>query len=187
MFDSRVKLRDLEENDIPLFLNYWYKSPEAFLRGMGVDPNKMLPPHEFETSLRATLEKNVQEAKSKMPFLTIELDGRAVGSHSIGDLVEGDTAVFHAHVWDQSARRIGLCTYTYPRAAMIFMDRFSLKELLFKTPSLNPGANRIKQKLGIECTGEESISYPFMLPNLTARVYRLSRESLGSLLKSQSQ
>jgi hypothetical protein len=181
-FDSRVKIRDMELADILPFKNYWYRSPEAFLRGMGVDPSKMVPEEEFEASLNETITKNSTGSVCKLPFLTIELDGVPVGSHSLGDVVEGETAVFHAHLWSSHVRRIGLCTYTYPRAAKVFMERFGLKELTFKTPMLNHAANRIKEKLGIRPCGEEMLTYPFMIPGQTAKVYRLSRAALASIL-----
>jgi RimJ/RimL family protein N-acetyltransferase len=183
-FDSRVALRDMNLADVALFKDYWYRSSDAFLRGMGVDPNKMKPEVEFVNSLGDAIKDNLKKSTSKLPFLTIELDGIPVGSHSVGDVVEGDTAVFHAHLWDLRVRGIGLCTYTYPRAAKLFMDRFELNELTFKTPAQNEAANRIKEKLGIACCGEEPISYPFMLSGLTAKVYRLSRPALASLLSS---
>jgi hypothetical protein len=183
-FADRAKLRDMTLSDVPRFVRYWYRSSDSFLRGMGVDPRRMKPESEFEQRLKEQIQQNLGTATSKLALLTIDLDGEAVGSHSLGDLVEGASAVFHAHVWEPEARGIGLCTYTYPLAAQIFMDRFGLNELIFKTPSLNTGANRIKQKLGIECIGEEPISYSFMLPGLTAKVYRLTRPALAALIGS---
>jgi hypothetical protein len=181
-FIQRVKIRDMESKDILPFKNYWYRSPEDFIRRMGVDPDKMLPESEFENSLNNVIAKNTTNIVSKLEFLTIELDGHPVGTHSVGDLIEGETAIFHAHLWKPEARGIGLCTYTYPRAAEIFMNRFKLQNLLFKTPIVNKAANRIKEKLGIAASGEEVLDYSFMFPGTIARVYSLSRSDLASLL-----
>ena len=181
-FTNRVKIRDTELRDIPIFMDYWYRSPESFIRSMGVDPTKMKPEIEQAAYLRESILSNLKIPNSKLPFLTIELDGRAVGSHSLGDVVEGESGVFHAHLWFKEVRGIGLCTYTYPLASKVFMDRFGLKEIYFKTPSLNVGANKIKQGLGLQSCGEEPITYFFMLPGLTAKIYRLSRMQLDKLL-----
>jgi hypothetical protein len=180
--DQRVALRDMELSDVAPFVAYWYRASTAFLRSMGVNPETMKPEGEFEDFLTSTIRGNAVSSPSRLPLLAIVVDGRAVGSHSIGDLLAGESAVFHAHVWEPALRGTGLCTYTYPRAAQLFMDRFSLGQMLFKTPTSNVAANRIKDKLGLRCIGQERITAPFMLEGLTANVYRLDRRDVQRLL-----
>jgi RimJ/RimL family protein N-acetyltransferase len=179
--DQRVIIRDIELSDLPAMANYWHRSPPGFLESMGVDPRRIRPERELIATVTAKVEENRGRAASKLDTLVITLDGCPVGSHSVGELVEGVSAVMHAHFWDPSCRGQGLGTYTYPRACRIFFERFALKEIVFKTPQANAAAIRIKTKLGIACVGQEVLNYPFMFPNIVANVYRLSRHQLDLL------
>jgi hypothetical protein len=62
------------------------------------------------------------------------------------------------------------------------MSRFDLQEIIFKTPTQNVPANRIKEKLGLPLCGQVSVDYDFMLPNISANLYRLPRQDLDRLL-----
>lgn len=163
-------------------MDYWYRSPKHFLESMGIDPAKMKPEDEYVKVLTQTILESEKSDGSKLALLAVVLDGKVVGTHSVSELTEGASAVFHAHFWHPEARGIGLGTYTYPRAAKIFIDRFHLTQIIFKTPAQNVAANRIKQKLGLPVCGEEPVTYDFMLPNVMAKVYRLSHQQLAVLL-----
>jgi putative acetyltransferase len=180
--ENRMRLRDFEQRDIQAFVDYWYRSAPSFIRSLGVDPEKMTPEDTFSRHLAEQVTSNLTASPSSLAMLTVELDGQPVGVHSLSELVRGRSAVFHAHLWSELARGIGLGTCTYPRAARIFMDRFELEELVFKTPRANLPANRIKEKLGLAPCGEEALTYDFMLPGVLANVYRLPRSRLNEML-----
>jgi len=172
-----VAVRDLTLSDLPFILGYWFRSPPGFIEAMGVDPVKM--PKESE--MRAALEDKVRQTPpAKLNALVIAYDNKPVGFHTLHPLVEGDHAIFHAHIWDADFRRRGLGQHSYAKACRIFMDRFSLNRIIFKTPKQNTGAIRVKEKLGIRCIGEERIGFGIIRENTPAKVFELTRAEVES-------
>ena len=108
--------------------------------------------------------------------MIIEIDGLVIGTHGITDIKANESAVMHAHIFDANFRRAGVCSFTYPRAALVFMDQFNLPKIVFKTPLQNVGAQRVKEKLGITCIGQELIENPNIIEGTMAKVYELGRE-----------
>jgi hypothetical protein len=93
----------------------------------------------------------------KMPNLVILYDNMPIGVNLFNQIIEGDSALFHAHIWNADFRKKGISSYTYPNASLIFMERFNLKKVIFKTPALNIGALRVKEKLGLMPLGKTKL------------------------------
>ena len=121
-------------------------------------------------------------AASKSRFLTITYKDKAIGSHTLSPLEEGDYGVFHAHIWKQEMRGKGIARITYPIACQIFMERFGLKRILFKTPIQNIAAIRVKERLGIRCIGEETIDFGIVRDGTRANVFELTRPEAERLV-----
>jgi RimJ/RimL family protein N-acetyltransferase len=170
-----ISVRDMSENDIPLMLNYWFRSPPGFFEAMSVDPAKMPTESAMEKSLREKITENGKLSSSKSNALVIAYEGQSIGMHSINPLVEGDHGIFHAHIWNPKFRRRGLGMHSYPKACRVFLDRFDLKKIAFKTPVGNSGAIRVKEKLGIREVGEEVISFSIVKDGTLARAFELTR------------
>jgi RimJ/RimL family protein N-acetyltransferase len=135
----------------------------------------LLPAHEFKRWMIDECRANSLLAGSKSRFLTITYKNKAIGGHTLSPLVEGDYGVFHAHIWKPEMRGKGIARITYPIACRIFMERFNLKRILFKTPIQNIAAIRVKEQLGIRCVGEESISFGIIQDGTRAKVFELTR------------
>jgi RimJ/RimL family protein N-acetyltransferase len=174
----RVVVRDLSESDIPHLSQYWFHSPAGYLEAMGVDPKKLPPQEKFESGLR----EKCNAPSSKLNALIILFDGRPVGFHTINPLTEGDHGIFHAHIWDTQVRRKGIASVSYPKACQIFMRRFGLKRILFKTPAQNTGSIRVKEKLGIRYLGEETVDFGIVKDGTLAKVFELNREEADFLV-----
>lgn len=106
-------------------------------------------------------------------------DGNPIGMHTMNPLIEGDYGVFHAHIWEPSLRRRGVGLHSYPKALKIFMERFKLNRILFKTPTQNVGAIRVKEKLKIRYVGEEVINFGIIKDGTLAKVFEVTREEMG--------
>jgi RimJ/RimL family protein N-acetyltransferase len=174
-----VSVRDLTEADIPLVLDYWFRSPPGFIESLGADPMKLPAEAQFAESLRQRLRTNAGRVRSKLTSLAILHEGRFVGFHNLNPLVEGDFGIFHAHVSRPEFRRRGVAACSYPQACRVFLLRFDLKRILFKTPAQNVGAIRVKEKLGIRFIGEERVELGIIRSGTLARVYELTREEAG--------
>lgn len=169
-------VRDLTEEDIPQVIKYWHHSPTGFIEAIGVDLNKLPPEDELNKNLVDKCKANQALKFSKLNALTITSDGKPVGAHTINPLHEGDYGIFHAHLWDPEMRKKGVAMVSYPKACHIFMDRFNLKRILFKTPVQNIGSLRVKEKLGIRQIGEEIIGFGIVRDGTLAKVFELTRQ-----------
>jgi RimJ/RimL family protein N-acetyltransferase len=171
-----VSVRDLREADIPSVLDYWFRSPPGFIESLGADLAKLPAEAKFADSLRQRVRDSEGRARSKLGSLAILHDGEFVGFHNLNPLVEGDYGIFHAHIARPEFRRRGVAECSYPRACRIFLERFDLKRILFKTPVQNAGAIRVKEKLGIRCIGEEVVDFGILRAGTVAKVFELTRE-----------
>ncbi|MEO0336450.1 MAG: GNAT family protein [Pseudomonadota bacterium] len=175
-----VTVRDLDFSDIPFVLDYWYESDPNFLTGMGVDLTKLGGKEEFHASLSKRIESSQSLPEPNMSALMICEDERPVGFHTISPLTVGESGVFHAHVFDSSMRGRGIGLRSYPLACQVFMNRFSLEKILFKTPLQNKAAIRVKEKLGLKSVGEELVSFGIYRDGVKTKVYELNREQVAT-------
>jgi hypothetical protein len=119
---------------------------------------------------------------SKSPLLTITYNGSAIGNYAISPLFEGDYGVLHAHIWNPEMRGKGIARVTYPRACLIFIDRFNLRRILFKTPVQNTAAISVKEQLAIRCTGEAIINFGITRDDTRAKVSELTKPEVERLI-----
>jgi hypothetical protein len=75
----------------------------------------------------------------------------------------------------------GIAEHSYPLACRLFVQRFDLKRILFKTPVQNRGALRVKEKLGIRHLGEEVVDFGVIKAGTIAKVFELTREEAEML------
>lgn len=187
-----MEVRDVTEADIPLVLDYWFRSPPGFVEGLGVDLAKLPSEVDFAENLRRKIEAagarfEPKEAPmgvappSGLNSLIILHDNRPVGMHTLNPWTRGDSGIFHAHIWDAAARGRGIGVRSYPLACRVFMTRFELRRILFKTPAQNVGAVRVKEKLGIRYVGDEIVDFGVIKAGTLARVFELTREEAESL------
>lgn len=171
-----VSVRDISEKEISSVLNYWFHSPPGFIEGIGVDMAKMPQESDMKKNLTQKILENKKLPTSKLNALAIVCDGQAIGFHTISPLIENDHGIFHAHIWDPAYRGQGIGKQSYPQACQIFIERFHLKRILFKTPIFNIAAVRTKESLGIRCIGEEIIGFGIIKENTLAKVFELTRQ-----------
>ncbi len=172
-----ISIRDLSEKDIPLILDYWYRSPPGYIDSMGVDSSKLQPEPVFEKTLQEKCRQNPDPKTSKLNALVIDYENEPVGFHAINPVIEGNFGVFHAHLWKPELRGRGLAFHTYAMACRLFLKRFNLNRILFKTPIQNAAAIRVKEKLGIRCIGQETVTDFGIIKNGTlVQVFELTRK-----------
>ncbi len=148
---------------------------------MGVDLKKMPLESEMKTNLTNKILENKKLAESKLNAVMVCYDGKPVGMHSVNPMVEGDYGIFHEHILDRDFRGKGLAMQSYPKACRLFIERFNLKKIVFKTPVQNTGAIKVKEKLGIRLLGEEVVSFSIIKEGTLAKVFEWTREELKNL------
>src|SRR5581483_5610699 len=101
-----ISVREITKQDIEPLADYWYKATPEFLISMGVDISKM-----FEREkLVENLEKQItQKYDEKQAYCIIWLlDGEPVGHNNVNDIVFGERANMHLHMWKLGERKRGL-------------------------------------------------------------------------------
>lgn len=167
----KITVREPTLEDAPAILSYWYDSSPDFLEGMGVDFSKLPSREEFQATLEQKFKSGLSPDGQKLNVLIVCADENAVGFHTLSPFTEGESGVFHAHIWDKSMRGKGIAVESYPLACRAFIEKFRLKKVLFKTPIQNKGALRIKAKLGLEEVGEEALDFGIYKAGIKAKVF----------------
>lgn len=172
-----VEIREFRPEDIVPVVDYWTANAPEFWHARGIDPAKLLP----REAMLAGYETAFRERGGVKMTVVIVYQGRAVGMHGLTEVVEGESGIFHAHLWDAASRGKGIARVSYVKACDWFMDSLGLKKLIFRTPKLNPAPNRVKEKIGIPKIGETLLDLPMLKEPLPANVYELDRALLDKL------
>lgn len=171
--EHRVSLSEITYQDVKLLMSYWYDSPEDFVKGMSVNRQGMPEREVFTKKLHEKIDACQRNPNIKSNYLAIKLDSKTIGVHSLSDILDGESAVFHAHIFEQQLRGKGIGKISYLKAFGIFFKRFNLETLEFKTPIVNTASNKLKQSLGIEAVERIVLNKPHLLPGTEAIRYVL--------------
>ncbi len=179
-FDE-VEVRDLALADLDAYVEYWHRPGNPALSALGIDPRKVYPAKKMREMLALNIAGNAALPESKLSTLAIVYAGRTVGAHELTHLVPGDSAVMHAHVWDDALRGRGIGLISYVKAMQLYCERFALESVRFETPKVNAAANRIKEKLGLRRTGSGTFDLPILAGAVETDSYAVERAEVARL------
>ena len=132
--------------DYRSMLDYFLGADERFLRGMGVDPDKL--PQRDAWLARLLPDLTRPDSHKQTFYLGWDYDGNRVGHCNLNPLAYGAQAHLHLHLWDAGARRAGLGTEFLRRSIDVFFQRFALHRLYCEPYAENPAPNRVLSKAG---------------------------------------
>jgi RimJ/RimL family protein N-acetyltransferase len=148
MNSPALSVREIEEKDIEGLMSYWFDADEIFLKGMGVDTQKMPTREEWRKML---LEQISQDYKQKSAYCIIwQVDGEAIGHSNVNKIVFGKEAYMHLHIWKNDIRQKGIGSQLVKLTLPYFFNNFQLKQLFCEPYALNPAPNKTLQKVGFE-------------------------------------
>jgi hypothetical protein len=180
----KVSIDRFSESDVDILMQYWYESPEDYIKSMGIRRDKMLKREEFSQRMK----DKIRSEDRLFSYLSIKLDSNTIGCHSLTDLNVSHSAVMHAHVFFEEYRRKGVGRISYVLAIKKYFELFDLKKIIFKTPKMNKGPNILKSKyLGLNPIGEEASTSPVLEKGLPLLVYEMSREYFNEKFTSRIQ
>lgn len=143
-----VHVRPLQVHDIPLITAYWNRASDADLLAMGIDLDDIAVLADLPERLRAQLGRAPSERDIEV---LVALAGEeALGHCYVNAIRYGRDACLHLHIWPFSARRRGLGTRMVAAALPHFFATLELEYLVCEPAAVNPGPNRILEKLGFE-------------------------------------
>lgn len=145
-------VKELQHNDIPLLLNYWFTAEDAFLTGMGVDLSKMPTQDQFKEMLIQQLDTPIQQKKSYCIIWL--LNGNPVGHCNTNPTSFGDEAKMHLHLWHSEERSKGSGVTFLKLTLPLFFHKLQLQTLWCEPYALNPAPNRTLDKVGFDLVKE---------------------------------
>ena len=127
-------------------IDYFLNADEPYLRGMGVDPQKLPQRDAWMERLLPDLTRPDEEKRTF--YLGWDYEGSRIGHCNLNPLRYGEQAHAHLHLWDADARRAGLGTEFFRQSIAVFFQRFALQRLYCEPYADNPAPNRVLSKAG---------------------------------------
>ena len=145
-----MSVRPLAPPEFDQFVSYWLNlSPEEVGR-LGVAKER-LPSRE---AMIAGLERMLATPADPTFVLAWCVNGETIGHSSLKEIVQGETANMHLHMWRPHLRGKGFGPALFCMSAIDFYERFALKQIFCEPKAENPGPNRMLQRVGFPMVGQ---------------------------------
>lgn len=146
--ENNLSVREIQESDIPLIIDYWFNADDAFLTNLGVDINKIPSKKDWQNMLH---EQISQPYYSKKSYCIIwQVSGNPVGHSNVNKIVFRQEAYMHLHLWKNEFRKMGYGTELVKMTLPLFFENLKLKKLYCEPYALNPPPNKTLKKIGFE-------------------------------------
>jgi len=143
-----LSVREIKKEDIEPIVEYWFGAKVQFLLGMGVDISKMPKRQEFTNMLKDQLKQKYHEKQS---YCTIWLlNEKAIGHCNVNNIVFGQEACMHLHLWNTETRQKGMGTDLVKLSLGYFFDNLLLEKLYSEPYALNPAPNKTLERVGFK-------------------------------------
>ncbi len=127
-------------------LEYFYSGGDAFLLGMGIDPELMPVRKEWKHDILSDHAK--LDIERNRIYVGWHYREELVGHCSVNKIRPGKDAFLHLHLWRPELRRSGLGRHFVRLCALYLWDRLQLKLIYSEPYAENPGPNRTFARLG---------------------------------------
>ena len=178
MENNLLSVRELQQSNIPLIINYWLTANDAFLIGMGVDLAKIPSREEWVTMLSTQLSQSYEEKKSYCIIWLV--DDKPVGHCNVNNILFGEEAYMHLHLWQSDKRQKGIGAALVKMSLPYFFNNLQLKKIYCEPYALNPAPNKTLEKVGftfikehLSIPGSFSFEQPAKLWELTYDQYKI--------------
>lgn len=141
-------VREMTKNDINLIVDYFLESSPEFLKGLGVDINKLPAKKDWRRIISDEFEKPVEF--KKLFYVIWQINNIPVGHSHINDIIFGEEAYMHLHMWHPGNRNKGDGSYFVKKSMDYYFQKFKLKKLFCQPYALNPAPNKTLENAGFE-------------------------------------
>ena len=142
----KTGVRDMEEADIEMVVDYFIDADEGSLLAMGADLNR-LPSRKAWLTIMTDVLKLPDKEKDRYYQIWM-LDDEPIGHSNINKIIYGDHAYMHLHMWQMTNRNTGLGYELLKLSIPNYFSRFELKKLVCEPYALNVAPNKTLKKLG---------------------------------------
>lgn len=150
--ENVLSVRELSYDDIGLIINYWTTADAEFLKGMGVDLNKLPSEEQWREMLSEQLSQSYEQKKSYCIIWLV--DGKPVGHSNVNKIIFGEEAYMHLHLWESVNRKSGAGAELVKLSLPFFFKNLKLKTLYCEPYALNPAPNNTLRKVGFSFINE---------------------------------
>lgn len=141
-----LAVREIQESDIPLIINYWLSASDEYLLGMGAIRSKMPAREEWEKMFAEQLAADYPDKKAYCVIWLV--NDRPVGHSNVNKIVFGQEAYMHLHLWDASLRKSGYGAELVKLTIPWYFKNLHLEKLYCEPYAHNPAPNKTMAKLG---------------------------------------
>jgi RimJ/RimL family protein N-acetyltransferase len=134
------------ESDYERMIDYFHGADESLLRAMGVDRPKM-PTR--EVWLARLLPDLLRPAPQKQTYYLSWLrEGAPVGHSNANQIVYGEQAFVHLHLWHPQHRQGGMGQQLFRHSLSMFIAHLVLRRVICEPYAENPAPNRVLENAG---------------------------------------
>jgi hypothetical protein len=145
---ATLSIRPMQAADVSLMVQYWMNCTDEDLSRMGADKTKLPSTEAFSLVLHEICKTPQSDAKSF--YLIWLIDGVAVGHSALKDIVHGEIAHMHLHLWNEDYRGKGHGRKLFCLCALEFYKLFKLKLILCEPRASHPMPNSMLSKIGFQ-------------------------------------
>ena len=142
----RLTVRPLANEDFDGYIAYFTRPSKTDAERMGLAIDRVPSAAQTRSELDAMIATPVDRLRSFV--LAWCVDGKTIGHSSLKDIVSGDFASIHLHMWRADLRGKGYGPRLFCLSALDFYERFNLKRIICEPKADNPMANRMLKKIG---------------------------------------
>ena len=147
-----IAVRELKNKDAELVVRYFHDATPDFLKGMGVDREKLPLADEWVKIIHTDIEKPHEQ---KEFFYVIWMyENKPIGHSNINKIVYGQEAYMHLHLWTADRRHKGIGTSLVRLSLPYYFQNFKLNELYSEPYALNVAPNKTLEGIGFELVKE---------------------------------
>ena len=178
----KLRVREMQLNDITKIVDYFRNADTNFLEGMGVDKNKL--PEKDDWIEKLKLEFNKSYKQKEFYYIIWLIDNHPLGHSNINNIEFGDTALMHLHLWKKGRRKSGLGLEFLKQTIPFYFKHFELKKLICKPYAENIAPNKTLKKIGFEMIRTYNTIPGWINFHQTVNQYELTKEQFHIIINT---
>ncbi len=175
---NSIILVKFTDKAIDQYIEYWSDENNEFLDRMGVNREVFKYPAILKSKIKYMISNNLDISMSPVSY-----QGTIIGYIQLTDIEKEKSGVMHVSIWNKDHRGKGLGKALYIRGMQHFFKKYSLEEIIFKTPVVNVPANKLKHRLGLHPLSVCQYMNDVLKAPLDAYLYKVNESKLSSIEK----
>ena len=147
-----IAVRESKPKDAELIVRYFHDATPEFLKGMGVDREKLPAAEEWIAKIHDNITRPMEE--KEFFYVIWMFENKPIGHSNINKIVYGQEAYMHLHLWTPDRRHQGIGTSLVRLSLPYYFRNFKLNELFCEPHALNPAPNKTLERMGFEFVKE---------------------------------